>query len=161
MMRTTVINTDFNCLHCRNFVSAGHLYAGVNNRNHCPHCLWSRHMDLFKAGDRMSACKAPMEPIGLTMKRVTKKYPAVTSGELMLVHLCTECERISINRIAADDDPQRIWGVFSASTVHLNGYWNLIQDQDISILGYESLELVQRQLFGQHVNPGLVGATMH
>ena len=62
------INRDFRCVYCGNFVSAAALFAGVKNRNHCPYCLWSRHLDLFEAGDRLSACKAPMRPIGVTVK---------------------------------------------------------------------------------------------
>jgi hypothetical protein len=46
----------------------------VRNRNHCPYCLWSRCLDLFRAGDRLSACKAPMQPVGLALKHTRKKY---------------------------------------------------------------------------------------
>ena len=35
-------NPDFTCRHCRNFVSAARVLAGVGHRNHCPYCLWSR-----------------------------------------------------------------------------------------------------------------------
>ena len=33
----------------------------------------------------------------------------------MLVHTCLECDTVSINRIAADDDPERILAVFHSS----------------------------------------------
>src|SRR4026209_2498083 len=99
---------DFRCAHCRNIVSVTHLLSGVNNRNHCPYCLWSRHLDLYSAGDRLSACKAKMKPIGLTMKKGRNKYRPGPRGELMLVHACTECNAVSINRIAADDDPETV-----------------------------------------------------
>jgi hypothetical protein len=46
------INADFTCKHCGAFVSALSVASGVINRNHCPFCLYSRHVDLFKAGDR-------------------------------------------------------------------------------------------------------------
>ena len=59
---------DFKCAHCHALVLSTHLVSGVNNRNHCPYCLWSSHLELYAAGDRLSACKAPMKPIGLTMK---------------------------------------------------------------------------------------------
>ena len=87
------INSDFTCVHCGNYVSAGQMLAGVQNRNHCPYCLWSRHLDLFKAGDRMAACKAPMQPIGLTLKAGHKKYASATGGEMMLVHICSGCKK--------------------------------------------------------------------
>ncbi len=100
---------DFQCTHCGAFVSSNHLLSGVHNRNHCPRCLWSRHLDLFKAGDRLSACKSSMQPIGVTFKKAGKKYGAKAYGELMLIHQCTECGRISLNRLAADDDRQAVF----------------------------------------------------
>ncbi|HEY4722578.1 MAG TPA: RNHCP domain-containing protein, partial [Anaerolineae bacterium] len=72
---------DFVCVHCRNFVSAQAVLSGVRNRNHCPYCLSSRHLDLYAAGDRLSACKARMKPIGLTLKRQSKKYARCDQGE--------------------------------------------------------------------------------
>lgn len=94
---------SFRCVNCRQHVSAAWLLSGVRNRNHCPYCLYSRHLDLWRPGDRLAACKGSMQPVGLTLKRIPKKY-GDTSGELMLVHCCTECGKLSINRIAADDD---------------------------------------------------------
>src|SRR5215475_14044587 len=106
---------DFRCTHCHNMVSAMRLLSGVNNRNHCPYCLWSCHLDLFVAGDRLSACKGQMKPIGLTMKKSRNKYRLEARGELMLIHQCVECSDISINRIAADDDPDSILSTFQDS----------------------------------------------
>lgn len=107
-------NTDFRCIHCGNYVSAMQVISGVHNRNHCPYCLWSRHMDLFTAGDRLSACKAPMRPIGLSMKPAHNKY-AASGGELVLVHSCVDCGRIAINRIASDDDAGCLHDIYTAS----------------------------------------------
>ena len=103
MLRYVDINTDFTSIHCRNYVSAGYVLSGVQHRNHCPYCLWSRHLDLYKAGDRLAACKAPMQPVGLTIKRRDKKYASMSSGELMLIHLCTDCGKVSINREGYED----------------------------------------------------------
>ena len=149
-------NTDFKCLNCRGYVSSAEMLAGVGNRNHCPYCLWSRHLDLFEAGDRLAACKAPMRPMGLTLKRSRNKYASAVSGELMLVHLCTECDRISINRIAADDVPEMIIEVFEASLTE--SVWLIQQNKDLGIklLGDESFDIVYRQLYGQAINPVLL-----
>ena len=98
----------FKCSHCSAYVSSDEVLSGVQNRNHCPYCLWSKHVDLFEAGDRLAACKAPMQPIGLSMKQTVKKY-GQNQGELMVVHLCRDCESLSINRIAADDDIDRLF----------------------------------------------------
>jgi len=143
------INRDFICRHCGSYVSTARLLAGVDNRNHCPYCLWSRHLDLFEAGDRLSACKGLMRPVGLTVKRSNNKYARNSGGELMLVHLCTDCSRISINRIAADDIPEAVMEVYQVSLTGRNTPRQQISKDGIRLLGKESLELVSRQLFGQ------------
>ncbi|HUF37994.1 MAG TPA: RNHCP domain-containing protein [Anaerolineales bacterium] len=140
-------NPDFRCVHCSALVPAQSSLAGVNHRNHCPYCLWSRHLDLRAAGDRLSACKAPMKPVGLTMKRRNKKYPGAV-GELMVMHHCTGCGTLSINRIAADDLSEVLLEVLAASA----GLSADIREQalrsGIDLLGPDDLQIVQRQLFG-------------
>jgi hypothetical protein len=106
---------DFTCRHCQRPVSADPARSRVNHRNHCPYCLWSRHVDLAEAGDRLAACKAEMEPVGLAFKRRHKKYAGDQPGELMLVHRCTGCGTLSINRIAADDGPAALRAVYETS----------------------------------------------
>ena len=139
---------DFRCAHCHALVSSAHLLSGVNNRNHCPYCLWSCHLDLFAAGDRLSACKAPMSPIGLTMKKSRNKYQRDLRGELMLVHQCTDCGTLSINRIAADDDSSTILAVFQSSVenrVHIK-----CEGQGILALKETDAGILHKQLFGEH-----------
>ncbi len=145
---------DFKCAHCHVFVSSAHLISGVNNRNHCPYCLWSCHLDLYAAGDRLSACKAPMRPIGLTMKTGRNKYQRESRGELMLVHQCTDCGTLSINRIAADDALGNGRGYFSgvayagtSDLCSMPGVWNHdAQDREIQEL-YTRSFMVIRQKF--------------
>ena len=138
---------DFRCAHCHNLVSSAHLLSGVNNRNHCPYCLWSRHLDLYAAGDRLSACKAPMQPVALTTKRSRNKY-SHGRGELMLVHLCTDCGNVSINRIAADDDASTLLEIFTASLTLPTRTRDLLLRDGIDILPPESLPVLQIQLYG-------------
>jgi hypothetical protein len=138
---------DFRCANCGHFVSAAHWLSGVHNRNHCPYCLWSRHLDLYVAGDRLSACKAPMQPVALTSKRSRNKY-ARGQGELMLVHLCVECSDVSINRIAADDDADTLLEVFHSSFALLPLTRDLLLNNQIEVLSPESLQQLQLQLFG-------------
>jgi DNA-directed RNA polymerase subunit RPC12/RpoP len=140
-------NNDFRCLHCSNHVSAMAELSGVRNRNHCPACLWSRHLDLYAAGDRLSACKAPMRPIGLTMKPGHNKY-ARAGGELMLVHSCEDCGRLSINRIAADDDAQTLAGIFTISLSLPFGIRTSLLKSGIHLLERGSETILQRQLLG-------------
>lgn len=134
-------NGDFTCKHCGRFVSSSALLAGVNNRNHCPYCLWSRHLDLWQAGDRLSACKGAMRPVGLAVKAVRKKY-GPGRGELMLVHTCTECGKLSANRIAADDDA-------AALLVLLDNPRQIRQaDEPVRVLSASDRPVVLEQLFG-------------
>jgi DNA-directed RNA polymerase subunit RPC12/RpoP len=105
----------FRCKKCGSEVSTDAWQAGVHNRNHCPYCLSSRHVDLYHPGDRMSACKALMLPIGLTVKRKENKYGGQRAGELMLIHLCSDCGKLSINRIAADDLEERLMEIYRRS----------------------------------------------
>ena len=139
---------DFKCVHCHVIVSSAHILSGVNNRNHCPYCLWSCHLDLYAAGDRLSACKAPMKPIGLTMKQGRNKYQRDSRGELMLIHECTECKILSINRIAADDDSGTVMAVFQES-LQLGGQVHaLCQEYGIVMLKKEDSKIVYAQLYG-------------
>ncbi|HUE99584.1 MAG TPA: RNHCP domain-containing protein [Anaerolineales bacterium] len=149
---------DFKCAHCHVIVSSAHLLSGVNNRNHCPYCLWSCHLDLFAAGDRLSACKAPMKPIGLTMKMGRNKYQRDSRGELMLIHQCTECRTLSINRIAADDDSGTLMAVFHESLVLGHQMYSLCQEYGILNLKAEDAKFVSAQLYGHYAEiPHRVG----
>jgi hypothetical protein len=94
---TRTRSEEFRCRHCRAFVGA--LPSGGNHRNHCPFCLYSRHVDGDVPGDRASACGGSMAPAGAYAR---------PKGEHVLVHRCLECGRERHNRIAADDDFQLV-----------------------------------------------------
>ncbi|HVN55689.1 MAG TPA: RNHCP domain-containing protein [Anaerolineaceae bacterium] len=138
----------FTCKHCGVFVSCALELASVHNRNHCPYCLWSRHIDLYEPGDRLSACKAPMRPVGLTMKKTRKKYARCAPGELMLIHLCAGCAALSVNRLAADDDPQALVEIFERSLHTEAALYELLCHSAIELLGAQDQSLVIGQLFG-------------
>lgn len=63
-------------------------------RNHCPHCLWSKHVDDAGPGDRASLCGGMMEPVGLDQ-----------SGKKgwMVIHRCEACGKEIPNILAPDD----------------------------------------------------------
>lgn len=84
---------SFECRHCGLDVSAN--APGTAHRNHCPNCLWSSHVDEVP-GDRASGCGALMEPIAISVRG---------SGEWLLIHRCTNCGVLHINRTAGDDNP--------------------------------------------------------
>jgi hypothetical protein len=70
---------------------------GTEHRNHCPFCLWSRHVAADETqADRGSDCGGNMEPIAVSVRR---------DGEWALVHRCSQCGLIRTNRVAGDDDP--------------------------------------------------------
>ena len=141
-------DSDFLCLYCRQPVNFNPLWSGVNNRNHCPHCLWSRHLDLIRAGDRLSACKALMMPVGLAVKRTRKKYGKVRQGELMVIHLCVVCGKASINRIAADDDSEILWDVFEGSFGLETSTRRQLAQDGIVFLEPSDVRIVRRQISG-------------
>jgi hypothetical protein len=82
---------------------------GTKNRNHCPFCLFSRHVDM-KIGDRRSGCRGLMEPIGIW---VQKKY------EWSLIHKCQRCGFIRTNRIAGDDNELKLFSLASKPITQL------------------------------------------
>lgn len=53
---------NFICEKCGNKVS------GDGYTDHCPECLWSKHVDV-NPGDRRSRCHGLMEPIGAETKK--------------------------------------------------------------------------------------------
>jgi hypothetical protein len=136
----------FTCKHCGYFVSSAVYLSGVGNRNHCPYCLWSRHLDLYRAGDRLCACKSPMRPVGLVQKIIFKKYSR--SGELMLAHTCIGCGSVSINRLAADDDPQALMEVFERSFQLEPVARAVFAAAQIELLGAGDWEVVRGQMVG-------------
>ena len=140
---------DFTCLYCHNYVSVQSILSGVHNRDHCPYCLWSKHVDLHQAGDRLAACKAGMQPIGLTVKKTHKKYGA-GQGELMLIHQCTECGKLSLNRIAADDDAGLVFEAFERSTRLDTETHDQLASRGITALKAGDACLVRTRLFGMN-----------
>jgi RNHCP domain-containing protein len=67
---------------------------GTEHRNHCPSCLWSRHLD-NTPGDRAADCSGSMEPIAICVRG---------DGEWALIHRCSGCATVRVNRIAGDDN---------------------------------------------------------
>ncbi|WP_419670112.1 RNHCP domain-containing protein [Alicyclobacillus macrosporangiidus] len=90
LKRFTHRNESFTCAHCGAEVPA----AARTCRNHCPHCLYSLHLDVFP-GDRAANCGGLMAPVRVTYHS-KKGY--------QIVHRCERCGHESVN-IAALDDP--------------------------------------------------------
>ncbi len=84
----------FRCRHCGLDIPVD--APGTAHRNHCPGCLWSRHLDGATPGDRAADCGSAMEPIAVAVRG---------DGEWVLVHRCSGCGELDLNRIAGDDNP--------------------------------------------------------
>ena len=133
----------FRCDHCRALVVINE-FMGTLNRNHCNFCLWSKHVDI-KKGDRQSACKAGMEPIGLTFKHEGLSR----IGELMLIHYCHGCGKLSINRIAADDMVEEVYGVYYQSQELPETFIHQIRENGIYFATYTNKDEIDYQLIGK------------
>jgi hypothetical protein len=78
---------DFVCERC------GAEVTGSGYTNHCPACLWSKHVDI-NPGDRAAACGGLMEPVGLD-----RRGDAYT-----ILHRCLRCGHAKPNKSAAGDN---------------------------------------------------------
>jgi hypothetical protein len=133
----------FRCSHCKQFVVINNI-MGTANRNHCNYCLWSKHVDENK-GDRRADCQGGMEPIGLTFKH--EGFNRV--GEIMLIHLCSLCQKVSINRIARDDPEHKILDVFEQSLGLNHEVKHRLVKDGIYLLSKNDKQELSVQLFGQ------------
>lgn len=90
-------NSGFVCGFCHRRVAP--IVYGGSYRNHCPFCLYSKHVDSDTPGDRLNLCRGLMKPVGVFTRR---------TGEYVLVHKCERCGLERFNRIAGDDDFEKI-----------------------------------------------------
>ena len=77
---------DFTCEQC------GIAVKGNGYTNHCPNCLWSKHVDVHP-GDRASLCRGAMEPRSVW----------VVGGAEKIVHRCRRCGFIRQQEAAKED----------------------------------------------------------
>ncbi|WP_338020907.1 RNHCP domain-containing protein [Rhodococcus sp. YH1] len=105
--------TSFRCIGCG--LDVPMQASGTAHRNHCPHCLTSRHVDRVP-GDRAAGCGGRMEPISVTVRG---------AGEWVIIHRCRACGTLGANRCAGDDNPLALLRIvlrpISASSVLLDG----------------------------------------
>lgn len=81
-------DSGFICAHCGKEVKP----LGYTSRNHCPHCLWSLHLDI-NPGDRASDCGGQLEPVGADYNP-KKGY--------IIIHKCQKCGEIRRNKAATE-----------------------------------------------------------
>ena len=74
---TFEIDESFICENCGKEVKP----LGYSCRNHCPYCLYSKHVDI-NPGDRAEECHGLLEPLGIEMSS-KKGY--------VIVYKCKKC----------------------------------------------------------------------
>ena len=142
-------NGGFKCCYCKQWVLFSE-FMGTAHRNHCSFCLWSKHVDT-RPGDRKAECGSRMKPIGLTFKKEgVDRYGQERQGELMLIHECFGCGKISINRIAADDDSEVIVEILNKSKELSLEKIAELEKNDIKVLTKKEKSEVIIQLFGKN-----------
>ena len=140
----------FICENCQKWVST-EKNTNTINRNHCPHCLWSKHVDSQISGDRMSSCKGRMKPIGLSIKNPRiDKWGVEVKGEIMIIHECTICRRVSLNRTHSEDSQNEIMNIFEEGKKIPLEKKKSLKTNEIEVLGEESREEVEKQIFGSN-----------
>lgn len=77
---------DFTCEHC------GAHVKGTGYTNHCPVCLWSKHVDV-DPGDRAASCGGLMEPVSIEG----------TVAAYVITHRCTKCGHTKRNKAVPAD----------------------------------------------------------
>lgn len=82
---------DFVCEKCEKKV------RGSGYTNHCPFCLWSKHVDIFP-GDRLEPCQSLMRPIGVIVK----------GDANILLHECIKCGYRIKNKVSTEDDFDKV-----------------------------------------------------
>lgn len=88
------IDEEFVCEHCGKLVPK----LGYSCRNHCPYCLYSKHVDI-NPGDRREECHGLLKPIQVEINS-KKGY--------VIIYKCEKCGAIRRNVSARDDDMNKI-----------------------------------------------------
>lgn len=89
MKNFTMKDESFTCENCGHQVSP----LGYTARDHCPHCLYSKHVDIMP-GDRANSCKGLLKPIGIEKFKDTYK----------ILYKCISCNKAHKNIMAKDDN---------------------------------------------------------
>jgi hypothetical protein len=68
--------------------------TGDGYTNHCPSCLWSKHVDI-NPGDRASECQGMMRPVEYDLKKG-------------ILHKCVVCGFERYNKLQAKDNYHKV-----------------------------------------------------
>jgi hypothetical protein len=92
-----------------------------------------------------------MKPIGLTFKNENQNpFSTHQSGELMIIHLCLCCGKISCNRIAGDDNTYIITNLLNETHTIDEKTTLSLSRLDIILLTQDDEKDVLTTLYGQN-----------
>ena len=94
-----MLDEGFTCLVCKREVEPLNYTA----RDHCPYCLSSLHID-NNPGDRANTCLGILEPIDIEKGK---------KDTLKIIYKCNKCGEIKKNKMAIDDNYEKILKVMS------------------------------------------------
>ncbi len=83
------IKENFTCQNC------GQVVFGNGYTDHCPACLWGKHVDLETPGDRISDCHGLLKPIRVIFEK----------GKYRIYYTCLKCNHKF--RVWADDNDNK------------------------------------------------------
>ncbi len=83
---------DFKCGRC------GMEIKGNGYTDHCPKCLWGRHVDEKIPGDRASTCRKMMEPLRVLYEK----------GDYKIQYKCLGCQHQFTVKADKNDDREEL-----------------------------------------------------
>jgi hypothetical protein len=90
-----------------------------------------------------------MQPTGLTVKDVrTNYFTGRVSGELMVVHVCLNCGKISCNRIAGDDNSYMLAKLVEEKTTINASLSAKLKSLGVNLLSWEDRSLILTAIYG-------------
>lgn len=85
---------DFACEHC------GAMVKGNGFTDHCPKCLYSKHVDI-NPGDRACSCRGMMVPVAASYK----------DSSFTVAYVCEKCGARKTVKAAPEDDSELLFGL--------------------------------------------------
>ena len=83
---------NFVCEHC------GEKVVGNGYTDHCPKCLWGKHVDREIPGDRESECRGLMEPLRVLYEK----------GGYEIIYKCNRCRHEFKVKAGVGDNRERL-----------------------------------------------------
>jgi DNA-directed RNA polymerase subunit M/transcription elongation factor TFIIS len=93
---------DFRCENC------GKVVKGDGYTNHCPSCLYSKHVDI-NPGDRANECGGLMKPVNAFLK----------NQEWILVQKCEKCGEERNIRVREEDNREVLEKIIKDKTLNI------------------------------------------